>query len=56
VSAVTNLLARRLKLLELLESGSSDVQREDIERQLAQIETALELLEWLDTKKDHRET
>ena len=53
MSAVTNLLARRQELLKQLESGSSDVSREDIERQLAQIDTALDLLEWLDTSKDH---
>jgi hypothetical protein len=54
MSAVTNLRARRQKLLQQLESGAPDVSREDIERQLAQIDTALDMLEWLDTSK-HRE-
>ena len=53
MSAVTNLRARRQKLLEQLESGSSELSREEIERQLAQIDTALDLLEWFDTGKDH---
>jgi len=54
-SAVTGLRARRQKLLQQLESGAPDVSREDIERQLAQIDTALDMLEWLDTSKDREE-
>jgi hypothetical protein len=52
MSAVTSLRARRQELLKQLESGSPEVSREDIERQLAQIDTALDMLEWLDTSKD----
>lgn len=48
MSAVPNLLARREKLLEQLELGPSNDARDDIERQLVQIDTALELLGWLD--------
>ena len=51
MSAVTKLSARRQKLLEQLEGGALEVSREDIERQLAQIDTALDMLEWLDTSK-----
>jgi hypothetical protein len=53
MSAATNLRARRQELLEQLEN-SSDVSREDLERQIAQIDTALDMLEWLDTSKDRR--
>jgi len=42
-------------LLKQLESGSSGVSREDIERQLTQVDTALELLERLDGSQDHKE-
>jgi hypothetical protein len=42
MSAVTHLLAWRQKLLEQLESGSSNFSRGDMERQLAQIDAALE--------------
>jgi hypothetical protein len=51
MSAVPNLLARRLQLLKQLDSGLPNVSREDIERQLAQIDTALQLLEPLDTRR-----
>jgi hypothetical protein len=54
MSAMTNLLARKQKLLKQLEGDLSEVSREDIERQLEQINTALELLEWLDTSRDRR--
>lgn len=55
MSAVTNLRARRQSLLRQLEGGPSNVSREDIERQIAQIDTALELLGWLGASGDHRE-
>ena len=55
MSAVTNLLARRQNLLRQLESRLSIVSREDVERQIAQIDAALELLWLLDTSGDHRE-
>jgi hypothetical protein len=54
MSAATNLRARRLELLEQLASSSSDASREALERQIAQIDTALDMLEWLDTSKDRR--
>jgi hypothetical protein len=53
MSAVTHLLAWRQKLLEQLESGSSNFSRGDMERQLAQIDAALELLERPDTGQGH---
>ncbi|WP_198024801.1 MULTISPECIES: hypothetical protein [Bradyrhizobium] len=53
MSAVTNLLARRQQLLRQLESGPTGIERDEIERQLAQIDTALDVLEWLDTNKGH---
>lgn len=52
MSAVANLLKRKQKLREQLESGAAQLDREEIERQLEQIETALELLEWLPSSKD----
>lgn len=55
MSAVTNLLARKQDLLRQLESGPSSASREDMERQIAQIDAALELLGLLDTGDDHRE-
>ena len=45
VSAVANLLARKQALMERLESGTGPNEREEIKRLLAQIETALNLLE-----------
>jgi hypothetical protein len=53
MSAAVNLRAQRQKLREQLEHGSLKVSREDIERRLEQIDTALELLEWLPAGKDH---
>jgi hypothetical protein len=53
MSAVTNLLARKQKLLDQRDRGSSDASREDIERQLEQVEAALELLEWLGPSRDN---
>jgi len=47
LTAKGNLLARKEKLLRQLEDGSSDGQRDEIERQIAQIDTALGLLEAL---------
>ncbi|MBR0808465.1 hypothetical protein JQ636_33465 [Bradyrhizobium japonicum] len=45
MSAVANLLARKQSLLERLQSRTGPNEREEIERLLAQIETALNLLE-----------
>ena len=45
MSAVANLLARKQALMERLESGTGPNEREEIKRLLAQIETALNLLE-----------
>ena len=42
--AVANLLARKQALMERLESDPGPNEREEIERLLAQIETALNLL------------
>lgn len=44
MSMVAGLLARKERLLEQLESDPSPDEREEIERLLAQIETALSLL------------
>jgi hypothetical protein len=55
MSAVPSLLAQKQKLLEQLESGSLSGARDEIERQLAQIDTALELLGWLGTNQDHEQ-
>lgn len=44
VSTVAKLLARKERLLEQLESNPGPNEREEIERLLAQIETALSLL------------
>lgn len=49
MSAVSNLLARRQHLLKQLEGSPAADQRDEIERKIAQIDTALELLDWLDT-------
>ena len=45
MSTVAKLLERKERLLAQLESGPGPNEREEIERQLAQIETALSLLE-----------
>jgi hypothetical protein len=44
MSTVAKLLARKERLLAQLESDPGSNEREEIERQLAQIETALSLL------------
>ncbi|UPK31025.1 hypothetical protein [Bradyrhizobium sp. 195] len=44
MSTVANLLARKQVLLERLESDLGPNEREDIERLLGQVETALSLL------------
>ena len=54
VTATGNHLARKEKLLRQLEDGSSDAQRDEIERQIAQIETALDLLEAPNARTDHK--
>ena len=54
MTATGNLLARKEKLLRQLKNGSSDAQRDEIERQIAQIDTALDLLEALDARTDHK--
>ncbi len=51
MSAVPNLLARRQQLLKQLDSGPSELERDEIGRQITQIDTALELLDWL--REDH---
>lgn len=45
MSTMANLLARKQALLERLESDPGPNEREEIQRLLAQIETALSLLE-----------
>ncbi|MBP1294196.1 hypothetical protein [Bradyrhizobium elkanii] len=45
MSTVAKLLARKERLLAQLESDPGPNEREEIERQIAQIETALSLLE-----------
>jgi hypothetical protein len=54
VTATENLLARKAKLLRQLGNGSSDAERDEIERQIAQIDTALDLLEALGARTDHK--
>jgi len=54
LTAKGNLLARKEKLLGQLEDGSSDGQRDEIESQIAQIDTALDLLEALGARTDHK--
>ena len=54
MTAKGNLLARKEKLLRQLEDGSSDGQRDEIESQIAQIDTALDLLEALGARTDHK--
>ncbi|WP_439400195.1 hypothetical protein ACRQ5Q_42165 (plasmid) [Bradyrhizobium sp. PMVTL-01] len=49
MSTVAKLLARKQALLERLESGPGPNEREEIQAQLAQIETVLNLLELTDT-------
>ncbi len=51
MSAVSNLLARRQDLLKKLDGGLPELERDEIERQITQIETALDLLDWL--HEDH---
>jgi chaperonin cofactor prefoldin len=46
--AAVNLLARKQKLIEQLKTDPAADERNDIERQLNQINTALDLLETLD--------
>jgi hypothetical protein len=53
VTARENLLARKEKLLRKLENCTSE--RDEIERQIAQIDTALDLLEALDARTDRKE-
>jgi hypothetical protein len=43
-TAITNLLARKEKLLKQLEATEDADQRSDIRRQLEQVDTALEFL------------
>lgn len=54
VTATENLLARKAKLLRQLGNGSSDAERDEIERQIAQIDTALDLLEAFGARTDHK--
>ena len=53
MTARESLLARKEKLLRKLENGTSG--RDEIERQIAQIDTALDLLEALDARTDSKE-
>ena len=53
MTARENLLARKEKLLRQLENGTSE--RDEIERQIAQIDTALDLLEARDARTDRKE-
>jgi hypothetical protein len=55
VTTTENLLVRKEKLLRQLESGCSNTERDEIERQIAQIDTALDLLEPLDVRTDRKE-
>lgn len=52
MTATANLLLQREKLLRRLENTSSDAERDEIERQIGQIDTALELFEALDERTD----
>lgn len=52
---VAKLLARKQAPLERLESGPGANEREEIQAQLAQIETALNLLEPTDTARPSEE-
>jgi hypothetical protein len=52
VTAAANLLLQREKLLRRLENTSSDAECDEIERQIGQIDTALELFEALDERTD----
>jgi hypothetical protein len=54
VTAAANLLARKRKLLRKLENTFSDAERDEIERQIAQTDTALDLLEALAARTDHK--
>ncbi len=56
MTAVANLLARKEGLLKRLENGMSDADRNEIERQLAQIDTALDLLETLSIHTDDKKS
>ena len=54
MTTTENLLVRKEKLLRQ-QSGCSDTERDEIERQIAQIDTALYLLEPLDVRADRKE-
>jgi hypothetical protein len=45
MTTLANLLARKQKLLERLQENPGDNERDEIERLIAQINTALDLLE-----------
>jgi hypothetical protein len=54
MTAVANLLARKQKILEQLRNGPPAQERDEIERQLKQIDAALDLLEGLGEAGRHR--
>jgi hypothetical protein len=54
MTTLANLLARRQKLLERLQENPRSNEREEIERLIIQINTALELLEALDESREDR--
>jgi hypothetical protein len=54
MTTLANLLARKQKLLERLQEDPGPNERDEIERLIAQINTALDLLEAPDESRDDR--
>jgi hypothetical protein len=54
MTTLANLLARKQKLLERLQENPGPNERDEIERLIAQIDTALDLLETPDESSDDR--
>ena len=54
MTTLANLLARKQKLLERLQENPGPNERDEIERLIAQINTALDLLEASDESSDDR--
>jgi hypothetical protein len=54
MTTLTNLLARKQKLLERLQDNPGRNERDEIERLIAQIDTALDLLKAPDESSDDR--
>jgi C4-dicarboxylate-specific signal transduction histidine kinase len=46
-TAIKNLLARKQQLVEQLAKTTPPEERDEIERQLEQVNTALDILDWL---------